>query len=209
MLGFTPRSPPLLRATREGIHLLHRRLQPSRMRAAISSGLGQVVGAGVLVPQPGDVEVVAALGDLSRVNLRNRPSSPWSFRLLCAVRVLAVGLPNSSKCSGSAACACRTAACWSACRRPTPPSCCPCPSFASREEQDVRLDALGVEDAGRQAQDGVQVALVHQVARGSSWPAPSSNSTLSGSTTAARPPGLQAAVDVLEEGELLVAGRDR
>jgi len=32
------------------------------------------------------------------------------------------------------------------------------------EEQDVRLDALGVEDAGRQAQQRVDVALVEQLA---------------------------------------------
>src|SRR5690606_7688154 len=31
------------------------------------------------------------------------------------------------------------------------------------EEEDVGLDALGVEDAGRQAQDRVEVALVHEV----------------------------------------------
>ena len=39
-------------------------------------------------------------------------------------------------------------------------------------------------------------------------PMPLSKSTLSGSTTAARPPGSQAAVDVLQKAELLVAGRE-
>ena len=36
--------------------------------------------------------------------------------------------------------------------------------LAAREEEHVRLDALRVEDARRQAQDGVQVALLHEVA---------------------------------------------
>lgn len=35
---------------------------------------------------------------------------------------------------------------------------------AAREEEHVCLDALRVEDAGRQSQDGVQVALLHEVA---------------------------------------------
>lgn len=39
------------------------------------------------------------------------------------------------------------------------------------------------------------------------WPVPSSKSTLSGSTTAARPPAFSPAVDVLQEHQLLVAGR--
>ena len=37
---------------------------------------------------------------------------------------------------------------------------------AARKEEDVRLDALRVEDAGRQAQDGVEVAFFHEVAAG-------------------------------------------
>ncbi len=36
-------------------------------------------------------------------------------------------------------------------------------SGAFGEEQHVGLDTLRIEDAGRQAQDGVPVALVHQV----------------------------------------------
>ena len=55
------------------------------------------------------------------------------------------------------------------------------------KEEHVRLDALRVEDAGRETQDRVQVALGQQPAAVVS-PAPASNSTLSGSTTAARPP---------------------
>ena len=35
--------------------------------------------------------------------------------------------------------------------------------LSAGKKQDVRLDALGVKDARRQAQDGVEVALVHQV----------------------------------------------
>ena len=54
------------------------------------------------------------------------------------------------------------------------------------EEQHVRLDALRVEDAGRQAQQRVDIALVQELTPTVS-PAPPSNSTLSGTTTAAQP----------------------
>src|SRR5690606_35861281 len=36
--------------------------------------------------------------------------------------------------------------------------------WLSLEEQDVGLDALSVKDTGREPQDGVQIALVHQLA---------------------------------------------
>ncbi len=53
------------------------------------------------------------------------------------------------------------------------------------------FDSLCVKDARRKSQNCVQIALVHQVGR-IRLPVPSSNSTLSGNTTAARPPGLRA-----------------
>ncbi len=53
------------------------------------------------------------------------------------------------------------------------------------------FDATGVKvkDAGRQTQDGVQMAFVHQVATNIGTLA-ASNSTLSGTTTAARAAGV-------------------
>ena len=40
----------------------------------------------------------------------------------------------------------------------------PFPPWLAVEEQHIRLDALGVEDAGGQAQNGVQVAFLQQLA---------------------------------------------
>ena len=77
--------------------------------------------------------------------------------------------------------------------------------FAAGEEQHIGLHALRIEDAGRQAQDGVQVALVHQVAADLLADIAFEQHVVGqhhgGATT-----GLQAAIDVLQEAELLVAG---
>ena len=77
---------------------------------------------------------------------------------------------------------------------------------AAREEQDVRLDALRVKDAGRQAQDGVEVAFFHEVAADGLAVAVSEEHVVrqddGGARLAVR---LEAAVDVLEEVQLLVA----
>src|SRR4051812_27275640 len=54
------------------------------------------------------------------------------------------------------------------------------------EEQHIRLDALRVEDASRQPQHRVEVKVSEQPAA-EFLPAPPSNKTLSGRTTAARP----------------------
>ena len=77
--------------------------------------------------------------------------------------------------------------------------------LATGEEEHIGLHALGVEDAGGQAQDGVQVALVHQV--GADLPAGVAleqhvvRHHHSGAAA-----GLEGAVDVLQKAELLVAG---
>ena len=79
---------------------------------------------------------------------------------------------------------------------------------AAREEEDVRLDALRVEDARGQAQDGVEVAFLHEVAADGLAVAVGEEDVVrqddGGARLAVR---LEAAVDVLEEVELLVARR--
>jgi hypothetical protein len=54
------------------------------------------------------------------------------------------------------------------------------------KEQDVGLDSLGVEDAGREPEEGVEVTLLEELAA-DRLAAPPSKRTLSGTTTAARP----------------------
>jgi hypothetical protein len=76
------------------------------------------------------------------------------------------------------------------------------------EEQHVGLDALGVKDAGGQAQDGVQVALVHQVAADVGAHIAFKQHVV-GQHHGGAAAGLEAAVDVLQKGELLVAGDRR
>src|SRR5437016_2013251 len=61
--------------------------------------------------------------------------------------------------------------------------------FARRlavEEENVRLDTLGIEDPRRQAKQGMYVPCASRRRRTVS-PAPPSNNTLSGTTMAARP----------------------
>ena len=80
--------------------------------------------------------------------------------------------------------------------------------LAAREEEHVRLDALRVEDARRQAQDGVQVALLHEVAADGLTVAIGEKDIVGQDDGGARlAVMLEAAVDVLEEVELLVARR--
>jgi len=78
---------------------------------------------------------------------------------------------------------------------------------AAREEEHVRLDALRVENARGQAQDGVQAAFVHEVAADGGAVALGKEHVIrehdGGAGVAVR---AQAAVDVLEEVELFVAG---
>lgn len=79
---------------------------------------------------------------------------------------------------------------------------------AAREEEHVRLDALSVEDARRQAQDGVQVAFLHEVAADRLAIAVREQHIVGQDDGGARlAVGLEAAIDVLEEVELLVARR--
>ena len=79
---------------------------------------------------------------------------------------------------------------------------------AAREEEHVRLDALRIEDARRQAQDGVQVALLHEVAADGLTVAVGEQDVVGQDDGGARfAVCLKAAVDVLKEVELLVARR--
>ncbi len=64
---------------------------------------------------------------------------------------------------------------------------------------------LRVEDAGGQAQDGVQVALVHQVAADVAADVALEQHVV-GQHHGGAATGLEATVDVLQEGELFVAG---
>lgn len=77
---------------------------------------------------------------------------------------------------------------------------------AAREEEDVRLDALRVENAGRQAQDRVEVAFLHEVAADGGAVALGEEHIVrqddGGAGLSVR---FEAAVDVLEEIQLLVA----
>ena len=75
------------------------------------------------------------------------------------------------------------------------------------EEDHVGLDALRIEDAGRQAQDGVQVAPVHQHLRRRRPPVLEQHVVRHDHGGAAA--GLQRADDVLDKGELLVGGVGR
>ncbi len=74
---------------------------------------------------------------------------------------------------------------------------------AIAKEKHVSLDPLGIENAGRQAQDGVQVALVHQVAMDLGTDTGLEQDVIR-QHYSGRASGLEAAVDVLQEGELLV-----
>ncbi len=57
---------------------------------------------------------------------------------------------------------------------------------ATGEEQYIGFDALGIENAGRQAENGVQITLVHQVAADFLAVSVSKQHIVLGSTTAAR-----------------------
>src|SRR5690606_14653845 len=73
------------------------------------------------------------------------------------------------------------------------------------KKQHIGFYALGVEDAGGQAQDGVQVALVHQVAAYVGADAGFEQYVVwqdhGGAAT-----GFEVAVNVLQKGQLFVAG---
>ena len=73
------------------------------------------------------------------------------------------------------------------------------------EKQHVGFHALGVEDAGGQAQDGVQVAFVHQVAADVGAFA-GFKQYIIGQHHGGAAAGLEVTVDVLQKGELFVAG---
>lgn len=73
------------------------------------------------------------------------------------------------------------------------------------EEEDVRFDALGVEDAGGESEDGVEVALVHQVLPDSpSFPVGEEHVVREDDGCASA--AFEAAVNVLKEVQLLVRG---
>ena len=76
---------------------------------------------------------------------------------------------------------------------------------APLEEQHVGLHARRVEDARRQPQDGVQVALVHQVGA-DLLPGVVLKENIVGKHHGSPSTGLEVPVDVLDEGQLLVAG---
>lgn len=79
---------------------------------------------------------------------------------------------------------------------------------AARKEEHICLDALRIEDARRQTQDGVQVALLHEVAADGLTVAVGEQDVVGQDDGGARfAVCLKAAVDVLEEVELLVARR--
>lgn len=78
---------------------------------------------------------------------------------------------------------------------------------AAGEEEDVRLHARGVEDARGKAEDGVEVALVHEVAADLFSVAVGEEDIVRENDGGAGfPVGFQAPVDVLEEIQLFVAG---
>ena len=74
------------------------------------------------------------------------------------------------------------------------------------EEQDVGLHALGVEDAGRQPQQRVHVALLQQVAP-HRLAGPALEQHVVGHDDGAAAVDLEQRLDVLEEVQLLVLGR--
>ena len=80
-------------------------------------------------------------------------------------------------------------------------------ALAPGEEQHIGLDALSVENTGGQTEDGVQITLVHQVTADLLAVAVGKEHIVRQHHGS---PGLvigfQAAVDVLEKVELLVAG---
>ncbi|HZL44698.1 MAG TPA: hypothetical protein VFC28_00595 [Opitutaceae bacterium] len=79
-----------------------------------------------------------------------------------------------------------------------PPACC--------QEQHVRLDGIGVEDAGRQAQDRVEISIFEQLlANGFTRAAFEEDIVGQHHRSAVSRP--QHGADVLEEVELLVGGR--
>ena len=76
---------------------------------------------------------------------------------------------------------------------------------APGEEEDVGFNALGVEDAGGETQDGVQVALVHEVAADVLADAGLKQNIVRQHHGGAAS-GQEVTVDVLEEAELFIAG---
>jgi hypothetical protein len=74
------------------------------------------------------------------------------------------------------------------------------------EEEDVGLDALGVEDAGREAQEGVDVALGEQLAADRLAGAALEEDVV-GDDDGGAAVDLEERLDVLDEVELLVRGR--
>ncbi len=79
--------------------------------------------------------------------------------------------------------------------------------LATGEEEDVRLHALGVEDAGGEAEDGVEIALLHEVPPDVFAHAGLEEDIVREDDGGASASG-EATVDVLDEAELLVAGRE-
>ena len=71
------------------------------------------------------------------------------------------------------------------------------------EEQDVGLHALGVEDAGRQPQQGVDIALLQQLAA-DCLACPALKQHVVGHDDGGAAVDLQQGLDVLDEVELLV-----
>ena len=125
---------------------------------------GQVVAASdAVVLEPGDVEGVVAFGDLLTGEAAEAAGFALILALGLAVGVVAEGVHEVLKMimrqRGALAEAGHVGA------QVVDPDFLGVALvlLATGEEQHVGLDALGVEDAGGQAQDGVQVALVHQV----------------------------------------------
>ena len=82
-------------------------------------------------------------------------------------------------------------------------------ALATGKEQHIGLDALGVENAGGQAENGVQITLVHQVAADLLTVTIGKEHIIrQHHSSPCLTICLQAAVNVLEEVQLLVTGRE-
>lgn len=168
--------------------------------------------SGAVVLEPGDVETVVALGDV----FAGEGAEPGGFRIpafermaVFAVVAVRVGAEEGFE-SGEVLA--RQLRAFAELRHVGAQVVNPhflgvgFVAVTAREEQHVGFDALRVKNAGRQAQDGVQVAFVHQVAADLRADVAFKQHIVRHHHGGA-PAGGQSAVDMLQKAELFVAGR--
>ena len=80
-------------------------------------------------------------------------------------------------------------------------------ALSTREEQHIRLNALCIKNASRQTQNGMQITLLHQVLTNALTIAIGKKYVIREHDRSAGITGsIQAAIDMLEKVQLLIAG---